>query len=104
MKKIKFLGMTFDVVEESDMVARAAGQQPEDRDMYIVTRVADMDARDGSQALRARRLTVPCEDCDALCWLDPASRAQLAAVQVVVVCVQCSTRRIRAQRADRGAV
>jgi hypothetical protein len=99
MKKIKFLGMEFNVLDDKtiDREAALGIEHP-----YIVTRVADMDPDAGSLQLRARRTRTLCEVCGEVCFLDPKSFDRLAAMKLTIVCTRCMIVRNRAMIEDPG--
>lgn len=87
MKKIKFLGMELNVLEEQD-IEQAAGDGG--LHVYSCIRVADADPDAGSPELRARRKRTLCEDCGAICWIDPKSFDSLRGVTMTIICMQCT--------------
>jgi hypothetical protein len=74
-------GMSF--VDEADLLERTGGTGEH---IHMVLRVAD-ERRPPSNALVARRITVRCKDCGAVCWYDPDSA--LLASRAEIVCIQC---------------
>lgn len=95
MKKVKFLGQTFDVVEDRDLEeARATGEIHH----YVVARVVDTMTDFGSPELRSRRLRTLCEDCAELCWIDPKSLEALKGIPTKIVCLQCMAEVVRQDR------
>ncbi len=95
MKKINFLGVEFNVID--DDAIREAEQDDKHHHMYGVIRCADADPNGGSPDLRRRRIRTLCEDCRALCWLDPKSYEPTAHLEHTILCLQCIQRRKRAE-------
>jgi hypothetical protein len=97
MKKINFLGMELNVLEERDIeqVADEGGLH-----VYSCIRVADADPSAGSPELRARRKRTLCEDCGAVCWMDPKSFDSLRGVTMTIICIQCTLIRSKKEKAE----
>jgi hypothetical protein len=83
-----FLGMKVQIVDDEDM------RNAEEGTVYVMTRVADMDPRHGSPALRARRTKTLCDSCREVCWLDPKSFDPLPA-HVKRLCAQCMIAKVK---------
>jgi hypothetical protein len=96
MKKVNFLGIELDVVDQDD-IDQAAAEGGVHR--YVVIRCADSDPRGGSPDLRRRRTRTLCEVCGELCWLDPKSFDPFRGMTLVITCTRCEVIRVRERKA-----
>jgi hypothetical protein len=89
--KIRIGGHEFEVMTQADLLrARTAPVKP----LQVCARVADVDPSLTASARHAReRLQLPCEECNTLCWFDPASGPGRLFVRLV--CIQCATEVMR---------
>jgi hypothetical protein len=91
MEKVKFLGIDFDVMSDEEQANVPEGT------VYMMIRVEDTDPRDGSPDLRRRRYKTLCDECRAICWLDPKSFGRTPA-HVQRLCAQCVLKRAEAEK------
>lgn len=95
MKKIKFLGIDVEVLDNDDVQAdRDRVDAGGEKAVQLCMRVADApDAPTISQRHYLQRMRLRCEDCGELCWFDPASGPGRPYVQLL--CLQCAAKRAR---------
>ncbi len=89
-RKITFLGVEFNVLDEEDILAAQLSDEPK---IYSMIRVADADPNGGSPQLRARRVTTRCSRCKEVCWLDPESYKDVAVLKPTMLCLECTAAR-----------
>ncbi len=83
-RKVRLFGLSVALVTDAAGLKQLTGGTGEH--VHMVLRCAD-ERRPPRDALVARRTTVRCQDCRALCWYDPESALLPSLAEIV--CVQC---------------
>lgn len=96
MKKVNFLGMDFNVVDDDDVAQAAELGQHHD---YMVMRVEDSSNAGSPDLLRRRQRTL-CEKCGAVCWIDPKSHEQVASLNHTIICSRCMLKKVEKDQRD----
>lgn len=94
-RKWTFQGVEFDIIDEDDInKALASGETT----VYSVIRVRDTDPLGGSPQLRKRRTIIYCDACRQACYLDPLSYQEVAILNPVILCLQCTADRVEREK------
>ncbi len=91
-KKVNFLGVEFDVID-NQMIADAEADEKHHHD-YMVIRCVDTNPNAGSLSLRTRRRRTPCEVCHEICWIDPLSYESTAHLNHTIICQMCMLKKV----------
>lgn len=74
-------------------VAEASGEPV----AYTVLRASDTDLSLYPLEVAVRLRRTVCEDCERVCWMDPANYDNVAHINHIILCVQCVAGRAKVE-------